>query len=217
VKAIRILIADDHPVFRSGIRAIVEGESDAEVVGEAATADEAIALAEQLRPDVVVMDLHMPGIGGIEATRHIVGRDLGRVLVVSMLEDDATVLAAVRAGAAGYVLKGAGGPEMLRALRAVASGETIFGAAVAPKIVGHMAEGRDADVPFGLTGREPEILELVARGLTNDAIAKRQFLSPKTIRNYVSAIFTKLEVGSRAEAVAKARNSGFGHRETDDR
>lgn len=217
MKPIRILIADDHPVFRSGVRAILEGEADAEVVGEAATADDAISLAEELHPDIVVMDLHMPGVGGIEATRRIVQRALARVLVVSMLEDDATVLDAIRAGAAGYVLKGAGGPEMLRALRAVASGDAVFGATVARRIVGHMAEGRDSEVPFGLTGREPEILELVARGLTNDAIAKRQFLSPKTIRNYVSAIFAKLDVGSRAEAVAKARNSGFGRRDTEDR
>jgi DNA-binding NarL/FixJ family response regulator len=208
MNAIRVLIADDHPVFRSGVRAILEGESDAEIVGEAATADEAISLAEQLHPDVVVMDLHMPGVGGVEATREIVERDLGRVLVVSMLEDDATVREAVRAGATGYVLKGAGGPEMLRALRAVASGEAMFGATVAPKILG-MAEEK-ADVPFGLTGREPEVLELVARGLTNDAIAQRLFLSSKTIRNYVSAIFTKLDVSSRAEVVARARDAGFG-------
>lgn len=207
---IRILVADDHPVFRSGMRAILDGEPDAEVVGEAATADEAIALAERLRPDVVVMDLHMPGVGGIAATRQIVERELARVLVVSMLEDDATVRDAIRAGAAGYLLKGAGGPEMLRALRAVASGEAIFGATVAPKLVGHIAQGRAAEAPFGLTGREPEVLELLARGLTNDAIATRLFLSPKTIRNYVSTIFGKLDVGSRAEAVAKGRDAGFG-------
>lgn len=212
MKAIRILIADDHPVFRSGIRAILEGESDAEVVGEAATAEEAISLAEQLRPDVVVMDLHMPGAGGIEATRRIVEREHGRVLVVSMLEDEATVLGAVRAGAAGYLLKGAGGPEMLRAVRAVAGGEAIFGASVAPGIVGHIAKSHDGRgrVPFGLTERELEIVELMARGLTNHAIAERIFLSPKTVRNYVSGIFTKLDVGSRAEAVAKARDAGLG-------
>lgn len=210
MKQIRILIADDHPVFRSGVRAILEGEADAEVVGEAATADEAITLAEDLRPDIVVMDLHMPGVGGIEATRRIVERNLGRVLVVSMLEDDATVVEAVRAGAAGYLLKGAGGPEMLRALRAVASGEAIFGASVARGIVGHIAEGHDGGVPFGLTGREPDVLRLLSRGLTNNAIAERLFLSPKTIRNYVSVIFTKLDVNSRAEAVAKARDAGFG-------
>jgi DNA-binding NarL/FixJ family response regulator len=211
----RVLIADDHPVFRSGIRAVLEGEPDAEIVGEAATADEAISLAQQLHPDVVVMDLHMPGVGGIEATRQIVERGLGRVLVVSMLESDATVREAVRAGATGYVLKGAGGPEMLHALRAVASGEAVFGATIVAKIVGHIADGKEADVPFGLTGREPEVLELVARGLTNDAIAGRLFLSSKTIRNYVSAIFTKLDVSSRAEVVAKARDAGFG--KTDDR
>jgi DNA-binding NarL/FixJ family response regulator len=212
---IRVLIADDHPVFRSGVRAILEGEPDAEIVGEAATADEAISLAEQLRPDVVVMDLHMPGVGGIEATRQIVERGFGRVLVVSMLENEATVREAVRAGATGYVLKGAGGPEMLRALHAVANGEAMFGATVVATIVGRVPERNEADVLFGLTGREPEVLELVARGLTNDAIAQRLFLSSKTIRNYVSAIFTKLDVNSRAEVVARARDAGFG--KSDDR
>lgn len=209
MKPIRILIADDHPVFRSGIRALVEGEADAVVVGEAGTADGAVSLAAELRPDVVIMDLHMPGIGGIEATRRIVEGGLGRVLIVSMLEDDATVRAAVRAGASGYVLKGAGGPETLHALRAVARGEAIFGAPVAAGILGHLA-GRQEDSLYGLTARELEIVELIARGLTNDAIAGRLFLSSKTIRNYVSAIFTKLDVGSRAEAVARARDAGFG-------
>lgn len=210
MNTIRVLIADDHPVFRSGIRAILEGEPDTEVVGEAATADASVSLAKQLRPDVVVMDLHMPGIGGIEATRQIVTAGLARVLVVTMLEDDATVVEAVRAGAAGYVLKGAGGPELLRALRAVASGETIFGASVAPGLVGHLARTPTGATPFGLTQRELEILELIARGLTNDAIAERIFLSPKTVRNYVSAIFSKLDVESRAEVVARARDAGFG-------
>ncbi len=142
---IRILIADDHPVFRSGLRALVEGETDALVVGEAGTADEAVALARELRPDVVVMDLHMPGIGGIAATRRIVEDRLGRVLIVSMLEDEATVRAAVRAGASGYVLKGAGGPETLQALRAVARGEAIFGAPVAAGVLGHVAREGEED------------------------------------------------------------------------
>lgn len=209
MNSIRILIADDHPVFRSGIRALVEGEADALVVGEAGTADEAVTLAKELRPDVVVMDLHMPGMGGIEATRRIVEDGFARVLIVSMLEDDATVRAAVRAGASGYVLKGAGGPETLHALRAVARGDAVFGAPVAAGILGHVAKGGE-DIPFGLSARELEIVELIARGLTNDAIAGRLFLSSKTIRNYVSAIFTKLGVGSRAEAVARARDAGLG-------
>lgn len=208
--AIRILVADDHPVFRSGVRAVLEGDPDAEVVGEATTADEAISLAEELRPDIVVMDLRMPGLGGIEATRRIVQRRLARVLVMTMLEDDATVVEAVRAGASGYLLKGAGAPEMLRALRAVASGETIFGAAVGPGIVRRIGQHADGGAQFGLTGREPDVLELLARGMTNDAIAERLFLSPKTVRNYVSAIFNKLDARSRAEAVAKARDVGFG-------
>lgn len=208
--AIRILVADDHPVFRSGVRAVLEGDPNAEVVGEATTADEAISLAEELRPDIVVMDLRMPGLGGIEAIRRIVQRRLAKVLVMTMLEDDATVVEAVRAGASGYLLKGAGAPEMLRALRAVANGETIFGAAVGPGIVRRIGQHADGGVRFGLTGREPDVLELLARGMTNDAIAERLFLSPKTIRNYVSAIFNKLDARSRAEAVAKARDVGFG-------
>lgn len=207
---LRIVIADDHPVFRSGVRAIVEGEPDAEVVGEAGTADEAVALASRLQPDVVVMDLHMPGGGGIEATRLIVQRDLAKVLVVSMLDDDASARAAVRAGAAGYIVKGAGGAEMLRALRTVAGGGSIFGATVAPGLVGGIGKPHDGHGPFGLTEREVEIVDLMARGLTNAAIAERVFLSPKTVRNYVSAIFTKLDARNRAEAVARARDAGFG-------
>ncbi len=210
MKPIRVLIADDHPVFRFGVRAILEGETDASIIGEAATADEAVSLAERLRPDVVLMDLHMPGVGGIEATRRIVEGDLAKVLVVSMLEDDATVRAALRAGAAGYIVKGAGGAEMLRALRTVAGGGSIFGATVAPRIVGPLAPSQGDRVPFGLTERELEIVDLMARGLTNAAIAERVFLSPKTVRNYVSGIFTKLDVSSRAEAVARARDAGFG-------
>jgi len=182
VSAIRVLLADDHPVFRSGMRAILEGEPETEVIGEAATADEVIALATQLRPDVIVMDLHMPGGGGIKATQQIVAQGLSRVLVVSMLEDDATVRDAIRAGATGYLLKGAGGTEMLRALRAVANGETILGVSIAPKVIGGRANSRDAALPFALAGREPEVLELVARGLTNDAIARQLFLSSKTPR-----------------------------------
>lgn len=216
MSATRILIADDHPVFRSGLRAIVEGEPDLAVVGEAATADEAIELAERLRPDIVVMDLHMPGVGGIEATRRITERGIARVLVVSMLEHEPTVLSAVRAGASGYVLKGASGAQTLRALRAVANGEVIFGPALAPTIVGQVTR-RSAPAPFGFSERELEIVELVAQGLTNDAIADRVYLSPKTVRNYVSAIFTKLEVSSRAEAVARARSAGFGEGRAGDR
>lgn len=207
---IRVLIGDDHPLFRSGIRAVLEGESDAEVVGEAGTAEEALSLAEQVRPDVVVMDLHLPVMGGVEATRRIVRSQFAAVLVVSMLEDEVTVRAAVAAGAAGYIVKGAGGPEMLRALHTVADGGSIYGGAVAATIRERMTTSHHGRNRFGLSDRELEVIDLMARGLTNAAIAERVFLSPKTVRNYVSAIFTKLGAGTRAEAVARARDAGFG-------
>lgn len=208
----RVLVADDHPLYRSGIRANLDGEPDAEIVAEATTADEAVSLAKELRPDVVVMDLHMPGIGGIEATRRIVESGSAHVLIVTMLEDDATVRAAVRAGAAGYLLKGAGGPEVLRALRTVAGGGAIFAAAVRPAAIGRTDAAQNDGSAAGFTERELEVIDLLARGLTNGAIAERVFLSPKTVRNYVSAIFTKLGASNRAEAVARARDAGFGPR-----
>jgi DNA-binding NarL/FixJ family response regulator len=212
-KFIRVLIADDHPVFRFGLKAMMEAEDDTEVVGEATTGSEAVALAAELKPDVILMDLNMPDLNGLEATRRILKAtpDTG-ILIVTMFDDD-SVFAAMRAGARGYVLKGAEGEETLRAIRAVANGEAIFSPAVAERMMQFMTRPSlsATDTPFPeLTAREREVLALVAEGLTNRAIAERLVLSPKTIRNHVSNILGKLQVADRTEAIIRAREAGLG-------
>jgi len=210
---IRILIADDHPVFRFGLRVLLQGEPDMEVVGEATTGREAVDMALDLQPDVVLMDLNMPELNGIDATRRIrAERAEISVLVITMFDDD-TVFAAMRAGARGYLLKGAEGEETLRAVRAVASGEAIFSPTIADRIMYYFAH-TPAQAPAGafpkLTAREREVLALIAKGLTNQAIAARLVLSEKTVRNHVSNIFSKLQVADRAEAIVRAREAGLG-------
>jgi len=215
--SIRVLIADDHPVFRFGMRALLESQPDLVVVAEAQDGEESVRLAQSLHPDVVVMDVNMLGLNGIEATRRITASDSdAAILVVTMFDDD-TVFAAVQAGARGYLLKGAQGDETLRAIRAVANGEVIFSPGVAEKMMAYFARGMQAapDTPFpDLTPREREILELVAQGLTNPAIAEKLILSPKTIRNQVSNIFSKLQVATRSEAIVRAREAGLGRQNT---
>lgn len=210
---LRILIADDHPVFRDGLRTLLASVPDAEVVDEATTGEQAVERALALQPDVVVMDLHMPELNGIEATRKIVGDSphIG-VLVLTMFEDDDFLFAAMRAGARGYLLKGSEQAEIVRAIRAVASGEAIFGPAVAQRLMEFFASapGGPPQVFPELTDREREVLELIARGESNQAIATRLFLSQKTIRNHVSNIFTKLRVVDRAHAIIRAREAGLG-------
>jgi DNA-binding NarL/FixJ family response regulator len=209
---IRVLVADDHPVFRYGMRAILSSKPDVELVGEARDGEEAVKLSLELRPDVILMDLNMPGMGGIEATRRILAElpDTG-ILVLTMVEEDDSVFAAIQAGAKGYLLKGADGEETIRAIRAVAGGEAIFGPAIAARLAGYFAGGNEAARPFPeLTEREREILALIARGRTNVAIAETLYLSPKTVRNYVSTIFTKLGVADRAQAIVRAREAGMG-------
>jgi DNA-binding NarL/FixJ family response regulator len=213
---VRVLVADDLPVFRYGMRAILGAEPDTELVGEATDGNEAIELALELRPDVILMDINMPATNGIEATRRITeaNPDTG-ILMLTMFEDDDSIFAAMRAGARGYVLKGADGAETLRAIRAVADGEAIFGPTIARRLVGYFAApGQDTDTrlrPFPeLTERERDILDLIAGGYTNTAIAGRLYLSPKTVRNYVSNIFTKLQVADRAQAIIRAREAGLG-------
>ncbi len=211
---LRILLADDHPLFRHGLAALLKGTPDLAVVGEATTGDEAVALAGSLQPDLVLMDIRMPGVNGIEATRRILAaRPATRVLVVTMFEDDASVFTAMRAGARGYILKDADKDEMLRAIRAVGSGEAIFSPAIATRMIEFFAAPRPAagEAFPDLTEREREILDLMAQGLNNVEIAQRLVLSHATVRNYVSSIFSKLQVADRAQAIVRAREAGLGH------
>jgi DNA-binding NarL/FixJ family response regulator len=211
----RLLIADDHASFRSGLRTLLATADGMTVVGEAASGAEAIALARRLQPDVVLMDLAMPDLDGVEATRRIADvLPHVAVLVLTMSDEDDSVLAAVRAGARGYLLKGAQRAEILRAVRAVAAGEAIFGPAVARRLSGFVDRPEGAasiGLPFPeLTAREREILDLVARGRSNAEITARLVVSPKTVRNHISNIFSKLELRDRAEAIVRAREAGMG-------
>jgi DNA-binding NarL/FixJ family response regulator len=208
---LRVVIVDDHPVFRDGLRALLDSRPGEFIVGEAATGGEAVELAERLQPDVVVMDLHLPELNGIEATRQIVQASPHvAVLVLTMFEDDESVFAAMRAGARGYVLKGASQEEILRGIEAVAQGEAIFGPAVAQRVIRYFAAPARAHPFPELTDREREILELIAQGCNNEAIAEQLVLSRKTVRNHVSNIFTKLCVADRAQAIVRAREAGLG-------
>lgn len=211
---IRIVVADDHPLFRDGLRALLDSVSDTAVVGEAATGEEAVAAALSLRPDVVVMDVNMPDLGGIDATRRIVeATNDVTVLVMTMHEDDEAVFSAIRAGARGYVLKGAAQEETLRAIRSVASGEAIFSRSIATRLQRFLASPPEVDPGAAfpqLSARELEILALLAQRRSNAEIAAELYLSQKTVRNYVSGIFAKLHVADRAEAGLVARGAGLG-------
>lgn len=215
MEKIGVLIADDHPMFRLGLRMLLQPAADMEVVGETATGVETVQMAAELRPDVILMDINMPDLNGIEAARRIMAAYPSvAILVITMIDDD-TVFTAMRAGARGYLLKGAEGEETLRAIRAVANGEIIFGPATAERMLQFFAAGNllNRPAPFPeLTPREREILELIAQGLTNSAIAERFVISPKTVRNQVSSIFAKLQVRDRAQAIIKAREAGLGDR-----
>jgi DNA-binding NarL/FixJ family response regulator len=218
IQPIRILIADDHPLFRGGLRALLESVPDTEVVGEATNGHEAVELAHTLTPDVVVMDLNMPELNGIEATRQIDRGATGvRVLVMTMHEDDESVFAALRAGARGYQLKGAAQAETLRAIRAVAHGEAILSPAIAARLKDYLTAPRVADPSEAfpqLTERELDVLHLLAQRRSNAEIAAELFLSQKTVRNYVSGILAKLQVADRAEARLIARAAGLGESST---
>ena len=208
----RILIADDHALLRSGLRALFESMEGIEVVGEAANGHEAVELAAQLEPDIVIMDIQMPEMDGIEATRKLASlRPAIAVIVVTMHEDDVSVFSAMRAGARGYLLKGAEQNEVTRAIEAVSRGEAIFGPAIATRILKFFAASHRPAEPFPqLTAREAEILDLIASGLSNPEIAQRLFLSPKTVSNNVSLIFDKLQVADRSKAIVRARRAGMG-------
>jgi DNA-binding NarL/FixJ family response regulator len=211
---IRVLVVDDHPLYREGLVGAISTMPGKRVVGEAGDGAEAVRLAAELTPDVVVMDLHMPSMNGVDATREISNAQPDvAVLVLTMLEGDESVFAAVRAGAKGYLLKGADRAEIARALDAVAHGEVVFSSSIAQRVLAFFASGRSGAVaePFPeLTEREREVLDLVARGLTNAEIARRLVVSDKTVRNHVSNVFAKLHVTGRAEAVARARDAGLG-------
>jgi DNA-binding NarL/FixJ family response regulator len=211
---IRVLLVDDHPVFRHGLNALLSALHGIEVVAEGATGLDAVRLCAELAPDVVVMDLNMPELNGVEATRQISAAQprIG-ILVLTMFEDDDSVFAAMRAGARGYLVKGADGPDVLRAVAGVAGGEAVFGPGVADRVLSHLTRPlstRDEQVFPTLTIRERQILELIAAGLGNGVIATRLCLSPKTVRNNVSSIFSKLRVADRAEAIVRARRAGLG-------
>ena len=214
MESTRILIADDHTLFRYGLRAMLSALPEFEVVGEAATGKEAVARTAKLRPDIVLMDIQMPGVNGIEATRRII-EDNPRVgvVVLTMFDDDDSVFAAMRAGARGYVLKAADGDEVLRVIRAVASGEAHFGPEIAKRLMSFFSTPKPAAPSEAfpeLTVRECEVLDLIAQGRSNTEIARRLFLSPKTVRNHISNIFTKLQVADRAQAIVRAREAGLG-------
>jgi len=211
---LRLLIADDHPAFRAGLRLLLESLTDLEVtvVAEAASGEQALEAAIELSPDIIVMDLQMPGLGGIETTRRVVrAAPHVRVLVLTMFDDDNSVFAALRAGAHGYVLKGAGQEQLARAIRAVSAGESIFSPAIAKRVLQVFAQTGPRPLAFPeLTKREREVLDLIARGLSNPDITRQLVLSPKTVRNHVSNILFKLQARDRSAAIVRAREAGLG-------
>jgi DNA-binding NarL/FixJ family response regulator len=211
IAPIRVLIADDHPLFCDGLATLLSDGPSTELAGAATTGAEAVDLACEIQPDVVLMDLHMPGMNGIEATRRIVA-DCPRaaVLVLTMFDDDGSVLSALRAGARGYLLKGASREQIRCAIHAAASGEFIFGAQLADRMLTCFTAAPPTPPFPQLTGRERQVLDLLAQGRANTAIATRLSISPKTVRNQVSNILAKLQVTDRAQAIIQARDAGMG-------
>lgn len=214
MSAIRVVIADDHPLYRDGLRASLNAVEDIDVVGEAETGDQAVDQALRTSPDVVVMDLHMPGCNGIEATRKIHARKPSvAILMLTMFDDDDSLFAAVRAGARGYLLKGAREADLIRAVRAASSGEAIFGPGIADRILRTLTEPppQQPESAFPqLSTRELEVLDHLARGRTYSEVATTLGVAPKTVRNHVSNILTKLQVTDRSQAVIRARDAGLG-------
>ncbi len=211
----RVLIADDHPLFREGLRSLLDPVEDIEVIGEAATGAEAVRLSAELQPEVVLMDIGMPDVNGIEATGAVLQRcPSTRVLIITMFEEPESIFAALRAGAQGYLLKDARPHEMLRAIRAVSNGEAIFGPGAADRVRAFFAAASSTPrppAPFAdLTAREVEVLTLIARGVTNQQISERFGVSLKTVQNHVANVLSKLHVVDRAQAALRAREAGLG-------
>ncbi len=218
---IRVLIADDHPLFRDGLRVLLNSIPQTQLVGEAANGEEVLKQAAALQPDVILMDIQMPRLNGIDATRLILrtNPNVG-IIVLTMFEDDDLVIAALRAGARGYILKGADQTEILRAIGAAVRGEALFGAPIAKRLTRFFSAPRPSrPVPAfpELTEREREVLDMIAQGYSNHEIAERFVLSPKTVRNHISSIFSKLQVTDRARAIVLAREAGLGQPASGDR
>jgi DNA-binding NarL/FixJ family response regulator len=214
MESIHVLIADDHPLYREGVRKMLSVAPEIEIIGEATNGEEAITQALALQPDVILMDLKMPDLNGIEATRRILYASprIG-VLVLTMFETDETVFAAMRAGARGYLLKDVDQEDIVRAVKTVSRGEAIFSPAIAERLILYFAALRPsaADLAFPeLTDREREILNLIAQGHSNSEVAERLLLRTKTVQNHVSNIFSKLQVADRAQAIVRARDAGLG-------
>jgi DNA-binding NarL/FixJ family response regulator len=212
---IRVVVVDDHQIVRDGLVALLGALDGVDVVGTAADGKDAVHVVAESSPDVVIMDIQMPELDGIEATRFITGRQPApRVVMLTMNEDDDTVLSAIRAGASGYLLKGSSAAEVQNAVRAAAAGGMVFGAALAGRVATYFASARpgaQAEDPFpDLSDRERTVLDLLAAGKSNDAIARELFVSGKTVRNAVSSIYTKLHAAGRGEAIVKAREAGYG-------
>lgn len=212
---IRLMIADDHKLFREGIKALLAVTDNIEIIGEAEDGDSVLKQARELEPDVILMDINMPGLNGIRATEQILEKQpQTRIIMLTMLEDDASIFLAMRAGARGYLLKGADPQEVLSVIRAVAEGQALFGPAIAARLMNYFkelsAKPAVSGTPFPeLTERELEVLRLISQGLNNQDIARKLFLSPKTIRNHITNIFSKLQVADRAQAIVRAREAGL--------
>jgi DNA-binding NarL/FixJ family response regulator len=208
---ITILVVDDHPLFLEGVAASLSRVSDFTVVGIATTGEQAVSMSEALRPDIVLMDLNLPGISGVEATRRLTGGGSGpRVLALTMVDDDETVIAALRGGAAGYILKGSSGEEIAAATRTAASGGAVFGAGIAARILAAAAGRAPAARDGALTDRERDVLSMIAEGSSNAQIARALGLSLKTVQNYVSRVLDKLQVTDRTQAAIRAREGRAG-------
>jgi len=214
---IRLLVADDHRLFREGLKALLSVTEDIEIIGEAEDGDSAVRKCKELQPEIILMDINMPGLNGIQAAQNILEKHPQTgIVMLTMLEDDASVFNAMRAGARGYLLKGADPNEMLSVIRAVAEGQALFGAAIATRLMNYFKElnSKPASLPMNisfpeLTERELDVLRLISQGLNNQEIAQKFVLSPKTVRNHITSIFSKLQVADRAQAIVRAREAGL--------